>query len=99
VGIRKIAVCAGSGSGVFKALSEKVDVIVTGELSHHEVLSYVASGTSVILCGHTNTERGYLHTLQRKLADHIAQEYGESRVEVIVSKADKDPVDLFNPRD
>lgn len=99
VGIRTVAVCAGSGSSVFKALPKKVDVIVTGELSHHEVLSYVESGTSVILCGHTNTERGYLRTLQAKLSDHIAKEYGESQVEVIVSKADKDPLDLFNPRD
>jgi len=99
VGIRTIAVCAGSGSSVFKALPKRVDVIVTGELSHHEVLSYVESGTSVILCGHTNTERGYLPTLQRKLAENIAGEYGESRVEVIVSKADKDPLDLFNQRD
>ena len=99
VGIRTIAVCAGSGSSVFKALPEHVDVIVTGELPHHEVLGYVESGTSVILCGHTNSERGYLHTLRQKLESHISEEYGESRVEVIVSKADKDPFDLFTQRD
>lgn len=73
-------------------------------MSHHEVLSYVAKGSSVILCNHTNTERGYLGAvlrewLERELnedkGEEGAEEEGEGEKggwEVLVSKEDKDPL-------
>ena len=53
--ISTVAVCAGSGSSVFAGV--KADLYLTGELSHHEVLAYKASGSSVIVTNHTNSER------------------------------------------
>ncbi|CAE6532771.1 unnamed protein product [Rhizoctonia solani] len=63
--IRTVAICAGSGGSLLKGV--QAHAYLTGEMSHHEVLAAVAQGTSVILCGHSNTERPYLPTLQKKL--------------------------------
>jgi len=86
-----VALCAGSGSSVFKSLSEDVDVLFTGELSHHEVLAAVAKGQYVILCGHTNTERGFLKILQSQLQEDLAV----TNIEVIISEKDADPLEII----
>ncbi|KAG9073521.1 hypothetical protein FS749_015050 [Ceratobasidium sp. UAMH 11750] len=93
--IRTIALCAGSGGSVLKGST--ADVYLTGEMSHHEVLAAVAQGTSVILCGHSNTERPYLSTLQRKLQEALDQdtELQGEKYEVVVSSADKDPLAIL----
>ena len=36
------------------------DLFLTGELRHHDVLRALARGTSVVLCEHSSSERGYL---------------------------------------
>ncbi|RDB15727.1 Protein NIF3 [Hypsizygus marmoreus] len=89
--IRTIAVCAGSGGSML--VGNKADVYFTGEMSHYEVLAAVAAGTNVILCGHTNTERGYLPVLATKLRHELYQDPGEAAgVEVLVSQNDKHPL-------
>ena len=93
--IGSIAVCAGSGSGVFKLVSKEVDVLLTGELSHHEVLAAIAKGQHVILCGHTNTERGFLKTLQHKLQDDLDTKVGASQIQVVISTQDHDPLETM----
>ncbi|KAG0679617.1 hypothetical protein C6P43_001605 [Kluyveromyces marxianus] len=85
--IQKIALCAGSGSGVFKNLREDVDLYYTGELSHHEALRYKESGKAVIVCNHSNTERGFI----RKV---MLPSLLESGVECIVSETDIDPLQV-----
>lgn len=82
--VRTIGLCAGSGGSLMKGLS--VDLYLTGELSHHEVLAAVAAGTHIILSEHTNTERGFL--------DHIRPTLNQllDSVEVIVSTADASPL-------
>ena len=92
--LQSIAVCAGSGSSVFKELKRDVDVLLTGELSHHEVLAAVEKGTHVILCGHTNTERGFLQVLKKDLQGDLDETIGAERVEVCVSSKDHDPIDI-----
>ncbi|CAB4251978.1 similar to Saccharomyces cerevisiae YGL221C NIF3 Protein of unknown function, similar to Listeria monocytogenes major sigma factor (rpoD gene product) [Maudiozyma barnettii] len=87
--IKTVALCAGSGSGVFKALSQdqqdEVDLYYTGELSHHEVLRLKELGKTVITCNHSNTERGYLAAvMQKKLSDQ--------GLSVSVSSYDHDPL-------
>jgi len=56
--IKSVAVCAGSGASVLKNVD--AGLILTGEMSHHEVLEFNAKGQTVILADHSNTERGYL---------------------------------------
>jgi putative NIF3 family GTP cyclohydrolase 1 type 2 len=92
--VSTVALCAGSGASVFKALSRDVDVLFTGELSHHEVLAAVEKGQHVILCGHTNTERGFLNTLQRALQRKLDENTLPEDIEVIISKQDQDPLQI-----
>jgi putative NIF3 family GTP cyclohydrolase 1 type 2 len=56
---------------------------VTGEMKHHEMLEALNGGTSLILAGHTNTERGYLPRLAKRL--------GEAGIRAVVSQADRSP--------
>ena len=44
--VRTIGLCAGSGASLLKGLN--VDLYLTGELSHHEVLAAVSEGTKRI---------------------------------------------------
>ncbi|KAK9454138.1 GTP cyclohydrolase 1 type 2/Nif3 [Dipodascopsis uninucleata] len=100
--IKSIAICAGSGASVLQ--KEEADLWFTGELSHHEVLAVRERGISAVICGHTNTERGYLsEVLQPKLTAQIlvnknnscVDTYEDYDIEVMVSEEDKDPLTLF----
>ena len=83
--VRSIAVAAGAGSGALRGVP--ADVYVTGEMSHHDALAAVAAGASVVLAGHSNTERGFL----RVLAKRLTAEFGKA-VQVRVAKGDRDPL-------
>uniref|UniRef100_A0AAV2LG05 NIF3-like protein 1 n=1 Tax=Knipowitschia caucasica TaxID=637954 RepID=A0AAV2LG05_KNICA len=83
--VQTVAVCAGSGASVLNGT--KADLYVTGEMSHHEVLDAVASGTSVILSDHSNSERGFLFIFRERLAVRLPE-----AVSVLVSQADRDPL-------
>ncbi|KAK9373971.1 GTP cyclohydrolase 1 type 2/Nif3 [Lipomyces chichibuensis] len=100
--IATIAICAGSGGSVLS--NTDADLWFTGELSHHEVLALRERGISAIICGHTNTERGYLTTgFAPKLGALIksntetldADHYEKYDIEVMVSDADRDPITVF----
>ncbi|KAL1671893.1 GTP cyclohydrolase 1 type 2/Nif3, partial [Schizophyllum commune] len=67
--VRTVAICAGSGGELLAG--ELADVLLTGEMGHHDVLAAVAAGKYVILCGHTNTERGYLPLLAARLTQEL----------------------------
>ncbi|KAM7153150.1 NIF3-like protein 1 [Macrochelys suwanniensis] len=85
--VKVAALCAGSGSSVLQGV--EADLYLTGEMSHHEVLDAVAKGISVILCEHSNTERGFLAELRDMLATHL-----ENKITIIVSERDKDPLQV-----
>ncbi|KII93069.1 hypothetical protein PLICRDRAFT_35236 [Plicaturopsis crispa FD-325 SS-3] len=92
--ITTIAICAGSGGSMLAG--SDAQVYFTGEMSHHEVLAAVAAGKHVILCGHTNTERGYLPQLRDLLVQKLEEEpdSGAEAVLVSVSGADRHPLVL-----
>lgn len=83
--VRTVALCAGAGGGVLKGVA--ADVYLTGEMRHHDVLDATAGGTSVMLCDHTHTERGYLPLLKRRLSKLI-----DKSVTIAVSRADREPL-------
>ena len=85
--IKSIAVCAGSGASVLRGC--RADLLVTGEMSHHEVLDFVHKGISVILTEHSNCERGYLRLVKEKLVKALGEE-----VTILVSKKDRDPLQI-----
>ncbi|KAJ3485432.1 hypothetical protein NLI96_g4951 [Meripilus lineatus] len=99
--VRTISICAGSGGSML--LGTRADVYFTGEMSHHEVLAAVATGHNVILCGHTNTERGYLPTLGEKIKSYLEEEASNAdpefatalrALEVHVSQEDRHPLQI-----
>ncbi|KAJ7190980.1 NGG1 interacting factor 3-like protein [Mycena pura] len=96
--VRSVAICAGAGASMFSAYKEPTDVFFTGEMQHHDVLEALAKGTHVILCGHTNTERGYLPVLAAKLRAELENEAQTvaklGDVEVRVSKTDEHPLQV-----
>jgi dinuclear metal center YbgI/SA1388 family protein len=83
--VRSIAVCAGAGGSVIGGAD--ADLLFTGEMRHHDVLAAVQDGRSVVLCGHTHTERGYLPVLR----DRIAAAFPD--VAIHVSEEDRAPLD------
>ncbi|XP_068235256.1 NIF3-like protein 1 [Palaemon carinicauda] len=85
--IRSVAVCAGSGSSVLRG--SKVDLWLTGEMSHHEVLDATHQGISVVLTDHSNTERGYLKVLKPRLMELFDQ-----KIQIIISERDRDPLQV-----
>ena len=87
--VSTITVCAGSG---FSLVSQvKSDLIVTGEMSHHEVLDCIHKGSSVILTEHSNSERGYLSTIY---ANNLKSILSPSSINVILSEMDSDPLKI-----
>jgi dinuclear metal center YbgI/SA1388 family protein len=86
--IRNVAVCAGAGGSVFEKLSD-YDLYLTGEMRHHDVRARSLSGSSVVLCEHTQTERGFL----RVLAERLSRETGGNAI-FHVSQCDRDPLSL-----
>ena len=99
--ISSVGICVGSGS-MLNDLD--VDLLVTGELSHHEALAAIENGKCVIAAFHSNSERGFLKqrmraTLAKQLNSEIAEAEMEGRweeglsteCEVAVSEVDRDP--------
>jgi len=84
--VGSIACCAGSGGGLLRDVC--ADVYVTGEMSHHECLDAVSNGRTVVLCEHSNTERGFL----RQSLKNTLMKLLDGKVDVLVSDVDKDPL-------
>jgi dinuclear metal center YbgI/SA1388 family protein len=87
--VTHVGVCAGSGSELASlARAEGCQVFVTGEMKHHEVMNALNAGMSVILAGHTTTERGFLPRLAR-----LMEEAGRPHhLKALVSQADREPL-------
>ncbi len=83
--IHTVAVCPGAGGSLFAGL-QGVDLMVTGEMRHHDVLAQVTAGGAAILTDHTHTERGYLPFLAKRLSEVL------KGCRVIISQRDADPL-------
>lgn len=64
--VSRLAVSPGSGkSAVAPAIAAGADVLVTGDIGHHEGLDAVAGGLAVIDAGHYGTEYIFLDDMNR----------------------------------
>ena len=86
--IKTVAACPGSGGSVLEKVG--VDLLLTGEMSHHQVLAATGRGVAVLLCEHSNTERGYLQTLYKSKLEQV---FADS-VHVVIPKLDHDPLQI-----
>ena len=96
INISSVGICAGSGGSLLANLD--VDLLFTGELSHHEALAAIERGQSVIALFHSNTERGFLHSVLRpQLQQKIREEWERVRKEEKARVGDneewKEPLD------
>ena len=83
--IGSVCACPGSGSTVLRGTSG--DLYWTGEMSHHDVLEAVSRGKCVVLCEHSNTERGYFSSYRDSLLQML-----EGKIEVVTSQTDREPL-------
>lgn len=67
----------------------RADAFITGEMSHHDVLDAVSNQTNVLLCEHSNSERGFLKILAPVLKNLL-----KGKVDVVVSETDRDPLNV-----
>ncbi|KAF2007896.1 NGG1p interacting factor 3 [Amniculicola lignicola CBS 123094] len=80
ISISSVGICAGSGGTLLSDLS--VDLLFTGEMSHHEALAAIEKGQVVISLFHSNSERGFLsEVLMGQLEDAVTEEWGKVRGE------------------
>ncbi|EDW03785.1 GH10316 [Drosophila grimshawi] len=83
--VKTVGICAGSGGSVLQGVP--ADLVITGEMSHHEVLDFNHNGTTVLLCNHSNSERGFLRQFQGQFVDRL-----KGACSVMISEMDTDPL-------
>lgn len=70
--VRRIAICPGSGKSVIKeALKKHADVLITGDIGHHEGIDSVAQGMAIIDAGHYGVEHIFIADMEQYLKEHI----------------------------
>lgn len=90
IDIKTVAICAGSGGSVLKDVD--ADLLFTGELSHHEALAANEQGRCVVTLFHSNTERGFLHSvLKEKLTRTLKEEWARVREKTMMEEAELTP--------
>lgn len=91
--VQSAAVCAGSGWDVLKSCP--VDVLVTGEMSHHNALRATMEGKLVITVFHSNSERAYLRQRMQPALEAELRRIG-TEAQILVSETDRDPFEIWN---
>ena len=73
--VRRIALCPGSGRGMADcALSMGAQVLITGDIGHHEGIDAVARGLAVIDAGHYGLEHIFMDFMERYIKENISSE-------------------------
>jgi dinuclear metal center YbgI/SA1388 family protein len=91
--VSSAAVCPGSGFDVLKSCD--TDLIVTGEMTHHNALKAVMQGKCVIAAFHSNSERTFLRERLRPSLEKLMREK-VAEAEVLVSESDEDPFEIVD---
>lgn len=75
--IKSVAICPGSGKSMIgAALSGKVDVLITGDIDHHDGIDALERGMAVIDAGHFGLEQIFVPYM----ADYIQKQTDEMEV-------------------
>ncbi len=86
-----IGLCAGAGGSLREeATAQGCELFITGEMRHHDVLAAQAAGCTIVLAGHTNTERGYLKVLRKRLRGSLVAD-----ATITILKKDTDPLKVM----
>ena len=72
--VKKIAICPGSGKSVIDvAISKGADVLLTGDIGHHEGIDAVARGLAVIDAGHYGLESAFIKDMSAWLSEQLPE--------------------------
>ena len=70
--VRRIAVCPGSGKGMTEeAIEAGAQVLVTGDMGHHDGIDGAANGLAVMDAGHYGLEHMFVDFMEAYCAEHI----------------------------
>ena len=70
--VSRLAISPGSGkTAVAPAIAKGADVLVTGDIGHHDGLDAVEQGLSVIDAGHYGTEYIFIDDMKQFLEDKL----------------------------
>jgi dinuclear metal center YbgI/SA1388 family protein len=83
--VRRVGLCAGAGGSLLKDAGN-IELFITGEMRHHDVLAALSRGVGVVLAGHTQTERPYLQVYRQRIEAAVG-----AGVRWLVSRADCAP--------
>jgi dinuclear metal center YbgI/SA1388 family protein len=84
--LSRIAVCAGSaGELLDAAIRQKADVVVGGEVRHHDALRAAEAGVSLVCALHSNSERIALEPLRARVVAALPA------LHAATSRVDRDP--------
>jgi putative NIF3 family GTP cyclohydrolase 1 type 2 len=72
----------------FRNVNHKNCLLITGKMSHHDLLKCKFNETDVIMLEHSNSDRVVLPEIQRLLKDSLKE------FEIEISSADVDPVEI-----
>ena len=72
--VKRAAVSPGSGKSVVScALKKGADVLITGDIDHHEGIDAVAQGTAIIDAGHYGLEHIFIKDMTEYLRDNLSE--------------------------
>ena len=72
--VKKVAVCPGSGKSVIEeALEKQADVLVTGDIGHHEGIDAYARGMAIIDAGHYGLEHIFTGDMARFCREYFQE--------------------------
>ena len=80
-----LACCPGAGASIL--VNAPAEVLLTGEMKHHDLLACTEAGKSVLLCGHAASERPYLAIYARRIRSVL-----RGRAEVRLAAQDRGPL-------
>ena len=82
--VKRIAICPGSGKSVIQAALDKhADVLITGDIGHHDAIDAAAQGMVIIDAGHYGLE----HIFIPFMAEYVAR-VSEGAIEAIQAEPD-----------
>jgi len=89
--IKTIALCTGSGASLInKAIQKKADLLITGDIKHHEALNAKEMGLNIIDIEHFYTEKYFVPAIMKQLT-----EAGVPESLLVTSKNMNSPFQLF----
>lgn len=69
--VKRVAICPGSGKSVIScALNAKAQVLITGDIDHHEGIDAASQGLAIIDAGHYGIEKLFIPFMVQYLEKH-----------------------------